>query len=276
MADTAYSVQYKDEFIQGFEQGWSVLRSAVTTDAMTKGNQAVFDIVDSGSASAVTRGVNGLIPARADNETQVALTLKEWHDKPRKTSFNIFASQGDGRAKMQMSTRKVMNRKIDDDIISALNTATNTYTGGPATLALVQGALAKLGRQDVEVEDEDHIFWVASLSFRSELYQIKEFNSADWVETKPLNGPVQRYKRWAGINWIFSNRLPGVGTNNEKGFLYHDAAIGHAANMQEAAVSAGYNEEDDYSWARSSIFMGSQVLQNKGILVVPHDGSAVG
>ncbi|GJD92929.1 phage capsid protein [Methylobacterium iners] len=276
MADTAYSVQYKDEFIEGFEQGWSVLRSAVTVDAQTKGNQAVFDIVDSGGAAAVTRGVNGTIPARADNDTQVTLTLREWHDKPRKTSFNIFASQGDGRAKMQMSTRKVMNRKIDDDIIAALNTATNTITGGAATLALVQNALAKLGRQDVEVEDEEHIFWLASLSFRAELYQIKEFNSADWVETKPLNGPVQRYKRWAGVNWAFSNRLPGVGTANEKGFLFHQAAIGHAANMTEASIAAGYNDEDDYSWARSSIFMGSQVLQNKGILVVPHDGSAVG
>lgn len=276
MADTAYSVQYKDEFIEGFEQGQSMLRVAVTTDAMSKGNQAVFDIVDSGGAAAVTRGVNGLIPARADNETQVTLTLQEWHDKPRKTSFNIFASQGDGRKKMQMSTRKVMNRKIDDDIIAALNTGTNTLSAAAASLAQVQNAIAKLGRQDVDVDEEDNMFFLASLSFRAELMQIKEFNSHDWVEIKPLVGPVKKYMRWSGVNWIFSNRVPGVGTNAEKLFLFHKAAIGHAANTPEASIAAGYNDEDDYSWARSSIFMGSKLLQNKGVLVVSHDGSAIG
>ncbi|WP_375408513.1 phage capsid protein [uncultured Methylobacterium sp.] len=276
MADTSYSVQYRDEFIAGFEQGMSQLSTAVTNDAQTKGNQAVFDIVDSGGASAVTRGVNGLIPARADNETQVPITLQEWHDKPRKTGFNMFASQGDGRAKMQMSTRKVMNRKIDDDIIAALNLATNSGTGGAATLALVQNLVAKLGRQDVDVDDDTNMFALATLAFRAELYQIKEFNSHDWVEDKPLVGPVRKVLRWNGINWIFSNRLPGAGTANEKCFIYHRAAVGHVANMTEAKIVAGYNEEDDYSFARSSIFMGSAVLQNKGILSFPHDGSAIG
>lgn len=276
MADTAFSVQYKDEFIEGFEQGASLLRAAVTNDAMIKGNQAVFDIVDSGGASMVTRGVNGIIPARADNETQVTLALAEWHDKPRKTSFNIFASQGDGRAKMQATTRKVMNKKIDDDIITELANGTNTQAAAAASLSSVQNALAKLARQDVDVDEEDNIFLLATPSYRAELMQITSFTSADYVEMKPLAGPVKKYVRWAGVNFIFSNRLPGVGTSTEKCFLYHRAAIGHAANMAEGNVVAGYNEEDDYSYARSSIFMGSKILQNKGILVLSHDGSAIG
>jgi hypothetical protein len=31
---------------------------------------------------------------------------------------------------------------------------------------------------------------------------------------------------------------------------------------------AGYDEEQDYSWSRCSIYMGSQVLQDSGIVVV--------
>jgi hypothetical protein len=38
-------------------------------------------------------------------------------------------------------------------------------------------------------------------------------------------------------------------------------------------VRAGYNEENAYYWARSSIFMGSALLQNSGVAVVNHDGS---
>lgn len=276
MADTSFVVQYRDEFIAGFEQGTSMLRSAVTTDAMSKGNQAVFDVVDSGGATPVTRGVNGLIPARADNETQYTLSLTEWHDKPRKTRFNIFASQGDGRRKMQMTTVKVMNRKIDDDIIAELANGTNTLAAAPATLAQVELALGKLARQDVDVDDAEAMYFVASPSFRAELYQIKEFNSRDWVEVKPLVGPVKKVLQWGGFNWIFSNRVPGVGTSTEKLFAFHRSAIGHAVNTGDMSVAAGYNEEDDYYWARSSIFMGSKILQNKGILVVTHDGSALG
>jgi hemin uptake protein HemP len=36
----------------------------------------------------------------------------------------------------------------------------------------------------------------------------------------------------------------------------------------------GYDEEQAYSWARASIFMGSKLLQNSGIVVINHDGSA--
>src|SRR5258708_26698780 len=77
----------------------------------------------SGGATAVTRGLNGNIPPRVDSLTQVPATLVEWHDKPQRTEFNIFASQGDGRRIMQMSTVKVMNRKIEDRKSTRLNSS---------------------------------------------------------------------------------------------------------------------------------------------------------
>jgi hypothetical protein len=49
--------------------------------------------------------------------------------------------------------------------------------------------------------------------------------------------------------------------------------VGHAVNTGEMDVRAGYNEENAYYWARSSIFMGSALLQNSGVVVVNHDGS---
>jgi len=36
----------------------------------------------------------------------------------------------------------------------------------------------------------------------------------------------------------------------------------------------GYNEEQDYSWARASMFMGAKLLQNTGDVVITSDGSA--
>ena len=285
MANTAFQVQYRQEFIAGFEQGQSLLRAAATTEAVIKGNQATFLVADSGNAAAVTRGVNGLIPGRSDNLNQYTATLQEWHDKPRRTGFNIFASQGDGRRIMQETTIKVMNRKIDQDILAELGTNSSYTTGSTTTasLALVMKAQAILGKNEVPVDEIDNLFFVASPAFRAYLMQTKEFGSRDWVDMNlPFLGTgadlginnTRKIERWAGFNWIWHPRLSGAGTASEKCFAFHRDAIGHAVNTGEMDVKAGYNEEDDYYFARSTIFMGSKTLQTKGIVVVTHDGSA--
>jgi len=222
----------------------------------------------------VTRGVNGMIPSRVDSLNQIPATLVEWHDKPQRTEFNIFGSQGDGRRIMQMTTVKVMNRQIDQDIIGALNTGTNNLGAAqPASLALVVRAKAHLALQDVDITEEDNLFFVVSPGFEAYLLQMPEFARADYVTVQALQGPARRYRRWLGFNWVIHPHLPNVGTNNEQCFAYHRAAIGHAVNTGEMDVRAGFNEENAYYWARSSIFMGSSLLQNSGVLVINHDGS---
>jgi hypothetical protein len=159
MADSAFQIQYRQEFIAQFEQGQSWLRNVCTTEAVIKRNQAMFLVAGSGGATAVTRGLNGNIPPRVDSLTQVPATLIEWYDKPQRTEFNIFASQGDGRRIMQMSTVKVMNRKIDQDILGMLSAASNTLGAAQTmTLALATRALAHLDLQDVDTTEEDNMF----------------------------------------------------------------------------------------------------------------------
>jgi hypothetical protein len=81
MAETAPVTQYRNEFIASFEEGMSWLRQTTVMEAVIKGNTATFLVAGSGGATAVTRGINGLIPARADSLTQSSATLVEWHDK---------------------------------------------------------------------------------------------------------------------------------------------------------------------------------------------------
>lgn len=278
MADTAFQTQYRQEFIAGFEQMQSLVRDTVTTEAVIKGNEATFLVADSGSAEAVTRGVNGLIPARADNLNQYTATLQEWHDLVRRTKFNIFASQGDGRRIMQQTTMGVINRKSDQEIITELNTATND-TGAAATgsLSLAMKALTILGNN--EVAYDGNIYALVTPAFLAYLQQTKEFNSADYVTTQKLDGGsarqlMQGYYEWSGVKWIVHPNLPGKGTNAEKCFMYHKTAIGHAADVSGMSNAVGYDDEQDYSYARCSMYMGSKLLQNSGVVVINHDGSA--
>lgn len=272
MADTAYQTQYRDEFIAGFEQRQSLVRQTVTTEAEVKGNTAVFLVADSGSASAVTRGVNGLIPARADNLTQNSCTLAEWHDLVRRTSFNLYASQGDGRRIMQETTMGVLNRKVDTDIITALETGTqDTGTAATMSLSLAMYGLAILGNNSVPMDG--NISCLITPGAYAYLMQTKEFASVDYVNNKPFESGMTMF-RWAGVNWVVHPNLTGKGTSAEKCIMYHKSAIGHACDMTSIQTAVGYDEEQDYSFARATAFMGSKLLQNSGVVIINHDGSA--
>lgn len=280
MADTAFQTMYRQEFIAGYEQHQSLLRDLVTTEAQFKGNQAVFLVADSGGAAAVTRGVNGLIPARGDDLDQLTCTLGEWHDLVRKTGFNVFASQGNQRAIMQMTSQAVLNRKIDSQIVTELNTGTVTI-GSSSTLpsvSLFQNGVVKL--QNASVPWDSNISLVCQPAFLAYLEQAPEFSNAQYVEMRPYAGSTASWRdkpmayRWRSSLICVHPNLPGKGTSSEKSFLFHKSCIGHAADTSGLQTPVGYNEEQDYSWARASMYMGAKLLQNAGCVVVTADGSA--
>src|SRR3972149_5719437 len=271
MSETAYQTQYRDEFIAGFEQRQSLLRNAVTTDGEVKGNQYVFLVADSGSAEATTRGANGLIPARADNLSQNTATLAEWHDLVRRTGFNIYASQGDGRRIMQETTMGVLNRKVDSDIIAALEAGTqDTGTAATMSLSLAMYGLTILGNNSVPL-DGNISCGITPAAF-GYLMQTKEFNNVEYTNNKQFDNMMTNF-RWAGVNWIVHPNLTGKGTAAEKCIMWHKSAIGHGCDMTNIQTAVGYDQENDYSFARATSYMGSKLLQNSGVVIINHDGS---
>lgn len=175
----------------------------------------------------------------------------------------------------------VLNRKIDDDIIAQLDTATNDAgaTALPASLNMVAWAKTILGNNFVDTSDMDNLFGLISPAFDAYLMQVKEYASGDYVEVKPFNGPSKKYHRWWGINWIVHPRLTGsVGAGSsgatEQCYLFHRNAIGHALDKDGLQTPVGYDDEQDYSFARVSGYFGSKLLQNAGVVMMKHDGSA--
>lgn len=280
MPSTAFQTQYRQEFIAGFEQKQSLLRDTVTTEAVIKGNTAVFLVADSGGATAVTRGPNGLIPARADNLNQNSCTLAEWNDLVRKTSFNVFASQGDQRAIMQSTSMGVINRKTDSDIITALDTGTVNAGNAAVTATVGLCMKAKTILQNASIPWDSNITGLITPGFEAYIAQAPEFSKATYVNSYPLKNsdpawrdkPVMFY--WLGVMWVVHPNLVGKGTSAEHCYMYHKSAIGHAVDTKGLQTPVGYDEEQDYSWARATVFMGSKVLQNAGIVQMIHDGSA--
>lgn len=277
MAETAFSVVYRDEWIAGFERDTAKLRDAVTTEAMVTGRQGVFLVADS-NREAVTRGANGLIPASADNLDQKTVTLAEAHDLSQKTNFNIFAGQSNQRAILQQMGRKVINRDVDNKILAALASSTINVNASASlmTKKLVNDAITTLGEADVPTDDGmlyaavTHAAWAA-------LEDIPAFASADYVDDRPLmeGRPAgMRWRLWNGVRWTVHNGLSGAGTSSAECHIWHKNSCGHAYASEDIQALAGYDEEQDYSWARTSLYHGALLLQNTGVVTILHDDTA--
>lgn len=281
MAVSAPVIQYRDEYIAGFEARQSLVRESVTTEAVIRGSKATFLVADSGGATTVTRGLNGRIPARNDNNSQLEAVLTEEHDLVEKTNFNVFSSQGNQRQIMQITSMGVVNRRMDDQIITQLNTGTVTPSATAAimTPSLVTHAIAILGVNEVPFDGQ--VFGLLTPAALAYLMQTKEFSSAEYVRRTPLDGssPMwadkQGYYDWMNVKWIMHPNLPGVGTSGEKCFMYHRSAIGHALDVEGLDIDVGYDGAQALSWCRTSGHMGAKLLQNSGVIVLNHNGAGL-
>lgn len=275
MSVEAAVTQYRQAFIDQFEVRSSALRATTTKESMKNGLTATFLVSGSNNDTAVTRGVNGQIPYGNPTNTQVSATLVERHAPYELTGFNIFASQGDQKAVMRQASMSVINREIDLTMLAELANATiDTGTAATASLALVMKAKAYLGNNGIPTQEEDNMFAVVSDSFMAYLMQSDSFASALYVDVKPLTGPTRRMLRWAGVNFMVSPLVTGIATNLELCYMWHRNAIGYAVSVEEDSIAIGYDEKQDTSWSRATIYHAAKILQNTGIVQIKHDGSA--
>jgi hypothetical protein len=276
VADTAYKTIYRDEWIAGFERSRSHLRTAAITDFVLDGKTAVFMVATS-NREAVTRGPNGLIPSSSSDYANPTVSLVEAHDKERGTRFKYFTGQANQRAIAQEMGRKVINRAIDNKIIEALDTGTVVIGGAGAQLdkALVSTAVVTLGNAHVPMSDGG-LFGALTPNAWAVLTNEVTFTSEDYINVKPmvagmpdLQAESPQFLKWMGVNWFVYDGLTGAGTSTATTYVWHRSAVGYA--WDGAMAVAGYNEEDDYYFARHSVFHGSIKLQNAGIVKITLD-----
>ena len=273
MAVAAHINAYREEYVPIFERGESQLRAACVQEVNVSGRDVVFLTAGSGSAEATTRGSNGLITPRSNANTQNTCTLVELNDLVEGTKFTYDLSQGNQRMIAAKTSADVIHRKVDDQIIAQLDTATINDSASVASVSKVMTAVATLGNANVNIGEEDNMFGLITPSFYGYLMQVPEFTKSDYVEIKPFSGAVKRYRRWAGINWIMHSGLTGLGTASEKCYLFHRNAIGHACRTQDLDTDAGYDGRQAMYWTRSSAWAQAKLLQNSGVVQMLHNGS---
>jgi len=264
---------YRDEFVASFEVRQSYLRDTVTTEAMVKGNSAIF-LVTGQADTMKERGVDGLIPAANETDTQVTITLKEMHHRATQTGWDIFTGQSDRRRILQERGMKAANKEIDTTILAALNATTTNYASGAAQ-TLTYGKLVDIlsDLYENEVDNDGMITCVWSPKAYARIMTFSQATSVDYVNQKPLVEGPQPF-RFLGAQHIMHPKVPGVGTNAAKCYVYHKAAIGHAIDTAGIKTDIGFNGEHDYSYARHTVYHGAKILQNAGVIEVTVDDTA--
>lgn len=275
----AAQTRYKEEYIAAFERRKAALPMAVRTDAQDRGGSLVFLVAGSGGRAAVTRGSNGLIPPADDSQTQVTLTFVEHHDKKIYTAFDIFKAQGDQIRLMRENSMAVIHRRQDQTIITALETGSVTLGAVGAMSKTVANKLVTIMRNANVGEDDGgrSLYILVSAAAWAELTDITSFANADYTQNKKVDDgepQLATWVYWMGANWGVHTGLTGHGTTATC-LAWHKDSVGYAMSTRGVDAMIGYDQEDDFSWARASIFHGAIKLQNSGIIKFTHDDTTL-
>lgn len=197
-----------------------------------------------------------MVPVMNLSHSAVECTLQDyyagdWVDRLQELKINI-----DERQVIANAGAYALGRKTDELIINALAGVSGGQEIGDGnmgiTLSKVMSALEKLGAADVP--DDGERYAVVGWKQWSELLQIDEFSSADYVgaDDLPFNGT--QAKRWLGALWIPHSGLPKDGNDIRSCFWYHRTALGHAA---------GSDVQTDITWHgdRAAHFVNNMMSQ---------------
>lgn len=268
---TILQTKYNNEFTMNYEQKMSLLRGTITTEGEVKGNQFVF-IIEGVADVAVERAANGLIPVADDTQTSATCTLREYHHLARKTNFNVYSSSVPQRMSMQNRGIIAINNRTDQLILDELETTANT-TGSAVANSLAIMLLATAILDANYVPDDGERYGVLTPKAWAQAMRITQFTSSDFVPDRPFMKYTQ-WRMWNGVKWCRHPNLPGTGTNAAKCFVYHKASVGHGLNQGEMQTRIGVDEEQDYSWARTTAYQGAKALLTAGIVQLNHDDTA--
>ena len=252
--DQAFIKQFEREVHESYQRQGSKLRNTVRTISEVNGSTAVFQKVGKGTAS--TKSTHGMVPVMNLSHSAVECTLQDyyagdWVDRLQELKINI-----DERQVIANAGAYALGRKTDELIITALAGVSGVQEVAEGntgmTLPKVMSAFEKLGAADVP--DDGERYAIVGWKQWSELLQIDEFSSADYVGTDDLPFNGTQAKRWLGTLWIPHSGLPKDSNDIRSCFWYHRTALGHAA---------GSDVQTDITWHgdRAAHFVNNMMSQ---------------
>jgi len=251
--DEAFIRQYEQEVHIIFHRRGSVLRPTVRTKDGIVGRSTTFQKIGNGTAT--TKARHGVITPMNQEHTAIECTLYDfyagdWVDKLDEAKTNI-----DERMAIAQGGAQALGRKVDDQIITALGTTTETSTAWTVTSAnaIRNGIIGMVEGLDANNVPNDGQRYGA-LSTRGWAYAmcVQQFASADYVGPNGLpfteGAPITRFKDFMGVKWTVHTGLSGVGGNACVYLAWHKSALGYATGAFAGNAATSNAVAADITW----------------------------
>lgn len=261
--DTAFIRQFESDVHVAYQRMGSKLRSTIRRKVQVNGEDVRFQKYGKGTAS--TKSRHGDVPLMNVTHTTVDCTLTDHYAGEYVDSLDELKLNIPERQLAAQAGASALGRKTDSLITTVMDGATNTIAHGSAglTKAKVHSAFETLGNNDVP--DDNQRFWVTSHAGWSDLMDITEFASADYVgaDSLPYQGGMIA-KQWHGFLFFAFSGLDLSGTTR-KTFAYHTTSMGHGIG-QDVKQDVTWQGQKQAWLVVNSMSQGSALIDADGII----------
>jgi Phage capsid protein len=274
------SADINDSFIKQFEAEIHVAYQRMgsklgncTRKKTVKGSSTTFQKVGKGTAGQKTR--HGNVPTMSIDHTPVEVTLADYYAADYIDKLDELKIQHDERNVVSTAIAGALGRKVDDLLITALETTTNSVASGAAGLATsasrtkVETVFEYFGNQDVP-DDGERYFPVSPAGWLDLMTQ-DAFARMEYVgpDNLPFKGGMVA-KTWltfkffqhSGLNKTSATRVSPV---------FHRSAIGHAVGQEVTGARFDWVPEKQAHLGVASLSMGAGLIDVTGTYKVSYD-----
>jgi Phage capsid protein len=268
--DAVFTKQFQSEVKEAYQRHGSKLRPTVRSKTGVTGTSTFFPKVGKGTAAAKTR--HGAVPVMNLEHAQVECILQDYYAGDWIDRLDELKADIDERSVIANAGAYALGRKTDELIIAALDTGTKEAIGtAPGTTdtdgltkAKVLLAFEMLGAGDVP--DDGQRFAVVGWKQWSQLLEIDEFSSAEYVGTDELPWKGTQAKRWLGALWMPHSGLTKVGALRYC-YFYHKTAIGHAA-AAEVQTDVTWHGDRAAHFVNNMMSQGACLIDAAGVVTL--------
>jgi hypothetical protein len=195
---TAFIRQFESDVHVAYQRMGTKLRNTIRRKVAVQGEDVRFQKYGTGTAS--TKSRHGDVPLMNVSHTTVDCSMADYYAGEYVDRLDLLKTNIDERNLAAQAGASALGRKTDSLITTAMDTTTSTIAHGSAgmTKAKAHTAFETLGQNDVP--DDGNRFWVVDHKQWSDLMDITEFASADYIGSDglPYQGGMVA-KRWHGF-----------------------------------------------------------------------------
>ena len=252
-----------------YQRMGSKLRSMVRVRNDVKGSSTTFQRVGSGVAMPKSR--HGMVPVMNVSHEPVKCSLQDYYAGDWVDRLDELKVSFDERMVIAQAGAYALGRKTDELIIEALDEENSKDPKGKVagttglTKAVVLSALEILGNKDVP--DDGQRYALVGWKQWSQLLDINEFKSADYVGADDLPWRGTQAKRWLGTMWMPHSGLTKTANNNRLCHWFHKTAVGHASG-QEVVTDITWHGDRASHFVSNMMSQGACLVDPRGLVTM--------